>query len=225
LKSVRTCVLTACLPLLALASGCSGFLQSNAKVQQTYYLRVTAPPATAAVPLPVALRVAAPDASPGLDTARIVLVQPDHRMGFYAASQWPSPAPVMVEALAVQALRAAGNWASVQDSGSPFPSDLLLLVTLRRFEADYTGAAAAPQVHVVLDAILGRHGGNDVLGSFEVTGTATAAANRMGDVVSAFEQATNEALAALGQQTLSVARASQDAPLQNGVKPVPSSSR
>ncbi len=225
MKSVRTCILTACLAILAVASGCSGFLQSNAKAQQTYYLRATATPAGAAVPLPVALRVAAPDASPGLDTARIVLVQPDHRMGFYAASQWPSPAPVMLEALAVQALRASGNWASVQDSGSPFPSDLLLLVTLRRFEADYTGAAAAPQVHVVLDAILGRHGGNDVMGSFEVSGAATAAANRMGDVVSAFEQATNEALGALAQQTLSVARASQDAPLQNGVKPVPSSSR
>jgi cholesterol transport system auxiliary component len=225
LKSVCLCVRAACLPLLVLAGGCSGFLHSNAKAEQTYYLRATATPATAAAPLPVALRVAAPDAAPGLHTARIVLVQPDHRMGFYAASQWPSPAPVMIEALAVQALRASGNWASVQDSGSPFPSDLLLLVTLRRFEADYSGGTAAPQVHVVLDAILGRHGGNDVLGSFEVAGTATAAANRMGDVVSAFEQATNEALGALGQQTVSVARASQDAPLQNGVMPVPSSSR
>jgi cholesterol transport system auxiliary component len=226
LKCLRYCALALLVPVLALSAGCSGFLHSNAKAEQTYYLRSTATLVTTGVPLPAALRVASPGADPGLDTSRIVLLQPDHRMSFYTASRWPSPAPAMVEAMAVQTLRASGNWASVQDSASAFPSDFQLQVTLRRFEADYSGGAtAAPEVHVVLDAILGRHDASDVVGAFEVAGTATAAANRMADVVSAFEQATNTALAQLAQHTLAAVRASEGSPPQNAVNPVPSSSR
>jgi ABC-type uncharacterized transport system auxiliary subunit len=210
---------------LALGAGCTGLFHSSSKAEQTYFLRATATPASAAAPLPAALRVGAPGAGPGLDTTHIVLVQPDHRMGFYTGSRWPAAAPALVGALTVQTLRASGDWASVQDAASPFPSDFLLQLTLRRFEADYGSGAAAPEVHVVLDAVLGRRDVNDVVASFEVAGTATASANRMGEVVSAFEQATNTALAALAQQTLTVVRASQDAPAQKAVNPVPSSSR
>ncbi len=225
MKAFRYCARMLLVPLMVLGAGCSGFLHSTAKAEQTYFLRATATPAVAGTPVPAALRVGSPGANPGLDTSHIVLVQPDHRMGFYAGSRWPAAAPALVEAMAVQTLRASGNWAAVQDAGSPFPTDFLLQITLRRFEADYTGGAAAPEVHVVLDGVLGRHDASDVVGTFEVAGTATAAANRMGDVVSAFEQATNEALAALAQQTLSVVRASQDPAPQKPVNPVPSSSR
>jgi ABC-type uncharacterized transport system auxiliary subunit len=210
--------------LLALAAGCSGF-HSNAKAEQTYVLRATATPGAASAALPAALRVGAPGANPGLDTTHIVLVQPDHRMGFYTGSRWPAPAPALIGALTVQTLRASGNWASVQDAASPFPTDFLLQLTLRRFEADYSSGAAVPEVHVVLDAVLGRRDASEVVGSFEVTATATATANRMGEVVSAFEQATNTALAALAQQTDSVVRASEDAPAQKALNPAPSSSR
>lgn len=225
MKADRYCAAALLVPLLLLAAGCSGFLHSTAKAEQTYFLRATASPPAAATPLPAALRVGSPGAAPGLDTSHIVLVQPDHRMGFFAGSRWPAPAPGLVAVLAVQTLRASGNWASVQDAGSPFPSDFLLQVTLRRFEADYSGGAGAPEVHVVLDAILGRRDASDVIGTFEVAGTATAAANRMGEVVSAFELATNQALAALAQQSVAVVRASQDPAPQKAVNPVPSSSR
>ncbi len=223
MKAARPCA--AALLVSLLSAGCSGLLHSSAKAEQTYFLRATATPAAAGAPLPAALRVASPGADPGLDTTHIVLVQPDHRMGFYAGSRWPAAAPAMVAALAVQTLRASGNWASVQDAGSPFPSDFLLQVTLRRFEADYSGGGGAPEVHVVLDAVLGQRDASDVVGSFEVTGTAMAAANRMGEVVGAFEQATNQALAALAQQTVAVVRASQEAPSQKALNPAPSSSR
>jgi cholesterol transport system auxiliary component len=220
----RTCARTLALLACTLGAGCSGLFHSSSKAEQTYVLRSTAPVA-AGTPLPAALRVGAPGADPGLDTTHIVLVQPDHRMGFYTGSRWPAAAPALVGALAVQTLRASGEWGSVQDAASPFPSDFLLQLTLRRFEADYSSGAAAPEVHVVLDAVLGRRAASDVVGSFEVTGTAQAGANRMGEVVSAFEQATNTALGALAQQTAALVRTSQDAPAQNAVNPAPSSSR
>jgi cholesterol transport system auxiliary component len=225
LNCLRSCLCVLALLGGALAAGCSGLFHSNAKAEQTYYLRATATPAGAAQALPVSLRVAAPATGPGLDTTRIVLVQSDHRMGFFAGSRWPSATPQMLAAMAVQTLRASGDWAAVQDAASPFPSDYLLQLTLRRFEADYASGAAAPEVHVVLDAVLGRRDVSDVVASFEVSGVQAAGENRMGPVVAAFEQATNTALAALAQQTAAVARAQAQPPGQNAVNPVPSSSR
>jgi ABC-type uncharacterized transport system auxiliary subunit len=217
-------------------AGCSGLFQSKAKPEQTYYLRApaaqppgsataagsAAPSATAATP--PSIRVIRPIAGPGLDTSHIMLVQADRRMNFYSGSRWPAPTADVIEALAVQTLRESGAWGSVEASASPFPSDYLLQVHVQRFEADYgEGASAgAPVVHVVLDCIVGRRQGREVVTTFTASGAAPAAANRLGEVVIAFEQATGTALQALSQQTQQAARADR---AQNADKPVASISR
>lgn len=219
--------------LLAVSvAACSSLLHSNAQPEQTYFLR--APLAAAATPepgptpsapgTPVSLRVGHPLADPGLDTAHIMLVQADHRMDFYSGSRWPAPLPDLVESLAVQTLRASAQWASVEDSRSPFPSGYLLQVTVRRFDADYTGGGAAPEVHVVLDCILGRREGRDVVATFIAAGSARAGTNRLAEVVTAFEQATGMALTVLAQQSLAAVRADQARAAQNAAAPKPSSS-
>jgi ABC-type uncharacterized transport system auxiliary subunit len=208
------------LPLLCLSlAGCSGLFQSKAKPEQTYYLRAPAArtagtgsqggasAATATPAIPASVRVIRPVADPGLDTSRIMLVQADHRLNFYSASRWPAPAPEVIETLAVQTLRASGAWASVGSSGSPFPSDYLLQVYVQRFEADYSEGGVAPVVHVVLECVVGRREGRAVLATFTAAGSAAAAANRLGEVVMAFEQATGVALEALSQQTEQAVRA------------------
>ncbi|HYB65999.1 MAG TPA: ABC-type transport auxiliary lipoprotein family protein, partial [Steroidobacteraceae bacterium] len=168
---------------LLVSSGCTGNLfHSDAKPEQTYVLR--APPAgstgaegtdgaaAAARAAPSAaalapLQVSHPLAAPGLEGPHIILVQADHRMNFYLGSRWPAPLPDMVEALAVETLRASGEWQSVQDSGSPFVSDYLLAISVRRFEADYTRARPAPQIEVVLDCTLGAREGRELVASFQ----------------------------------------------------------
>ena len=192
-------------------TACTGLFHSTARPEQTYLLRAPAPPAAAApaappgAPLasPAALpsiRVSQPDADPGLNSPRIILVQADHRLNFYPGSRWAGPVPELVEALTLETLRASGGWQSVQDADSPFPSDYLLRIRVRRFEADYTGGGPAPEVHVVLDCVVGRRVRCQVLASFIAQGTATAAADRMSAVVAAFEQATHEGLDSLAQQ-------------------------
>ncbi len=114
----------------------------------------------------------------------------------------------MVETLAVEKLRGSGLWQSVADSSSPFPSEYVLLVNVRRFEADYTGGGVAPDVHVVLDCIVGKREGREVIKSFLAEGTAPAAANKLSAVVAAFESATNAALDSLSTQTIEAVRAS-----------------
>ena len=218
--------------LCAGLGGCTGLFQSRAQPEQIYYLR--APPAGAAVPpgavamLPapgVSLRVGHPLATPGLDSPHIMLVQADHRMNFYAGSRWPAPVADVLEALAVETLRASGAWTSVEDSTSPFPSDYLLQVAVRRFEADYTAGGAVPEVHVTLDCIIGTRAGRDVVATFLASGTALATANRVGEVVSAFEQATGAALTALSQQAAQAVHAAAERAAQNEDRPTPSSSR
>ena len=77
------------------------------------------------------LQVAHPISAPGLDGPHIILVQPDNRMNFYIGSRWPAPLPDMLEALAVETLRASGEWQTVQDSASPFTSEYLLNATFQ----------------------------------------------------------------------------------------------
>ena len=199
------------LPLLCLGlAGCSGLFQSKEKPEQTYYLRAPAArtAATSAPAIPASVRVIRPAASPGLDTSRIMLVEADHRMNFFSGSRWPATAPELIEALAVQTLRASGAWVSVGSSGGPFPADYLLQIHVQRFEADYSeGTAGAPVVHVVLECVVGRREGREVLTTFTAAGSAAAAANRLGEVVMAFEQATGVALEALSRQTEQAVRA------------------
>src|SRR5579863_2827063 len=213
--------------------GCAGLLHSSAPPEQTYYLRAPAAAGTDAAGSDAAssrspgasLRVGHPVADPGLDSPRIMLVQADHRMNFYSGSRWPAAAPELIESLAVQTLRASGDWSSVESSGSPFPADYLLQIALRRFEADYTGGGTAPVIHVVLDCIVGRREGRDVIATFVASGEANAAANRVSAVVGAFQQAPDAAVGSLAQQVAQAARVAQQRAAQNGENPVPSMKR
>jgi cholesterol transport system auxiliary component len=192
--------------------GCSSLLHSDTPPVQVYTLRAGGlSSATAADPHPAvaaSLRVAHPLAGPGLDTSQIVLLQPDHRMSVYAASAWAADAPALVESLAAQTLRASGEWSSVEDAESPFPSDYLLQISIRRFDADYSaGTDLPPTVHVTLDCTLGTEDGRTILASFVAGGSAAAGANKLSEVVAAFQQATDQALASMSQQAFAAARA------------------
>lgn len=196
--------------LLPLAAACSGGLHSSAPAAQTYILR-----ATPAVPGPPAakagvasVRVERPAAAPGLQSAHIVLVQSDHRMGFYAGSQWAAELPLLVEELAVERLRATGDWTAVHDAGSAFASEWFLQITIRRFEAEYS-AAAAPTAQVALECALGRRADRVLIASFGAQGAAVASANRVSAVVTAFEQAANAALSEVVAASAAAVKSSQ----------------
>ena len=193
------------------AAGCSGLFHSAARPEQVYFLRAIAAPSEADRPaVELSLRVGHPQAQPGLDSPRIVLVESDRRMSFYTGSRWPAPVPALVETLAVETLRASGSWKSVEDSASPFPSDYILQIAVRRFEADYASGGPAPQVYVKLDCIIGSRAGREVIASFVAEGSSVAARNRLGDVVAAFESAANAALHSMSDHALEVVRAAAE---------------
>lgn len=191
--------------LVSVLAGCSSLLHSDAPPVQVYTLRAASASsgsgADPAAPVDASLRVAHPIAGPGLGTSQIVLLQPDHRLNVYAASAWAADAPALLESLAAETLRGSGHWRSVEDAESPFPADYLLQITIRRFDADYSGGTeAAPTVQVTLDCTLGKEDARNIVATFVASGSAVASANRLGDVVAAFQQATDAAMASLSQQ-------------------------
>ena len=189
-------------------TGCGGLFHSNARPEQVYYLRATPLQGGASgVPLKASLRLSRPVPAPGLESAQIVLVQSDRRMSFYVASRWPAPTSNVIETLTVEKLRGSGLWQAVGDSATSFPSDYVLQVAVRRFEADYTGGNTAPDVHVVLDCMVAKREGREVVATFLAEGSATATANKLAAVVAAFETATNTALDSLSAQTVQAVRA------------------
>jgi len=200
--------------LMVLApGGCSSLLHSDAPPVQVYTLRAVPAPSDSGSDPPAAvaasLRVAHPLAGPGLGTSQIVLLQPDHRLNVYAASAWAADAPALIESLAVETLRESNQWRSIEDAESPFPSDYLLQISIRRFDADYSGGKdAAPTVRVTLDCTVGKEEGRDIVATFTASGAAVASANRLGDVVAAFQQATDAAMSSLSQQTAAAMRRS-----------------
>jgi cholesterol transport system auxiliary component len=208
--------------LCCAVAGCSSLLRSDAPPVQVYTLRAAAPTGGTADSHPAvaaSLRVAHPLAAPGLGTAQIVLLQPDHRMSVYASSAWAGDAPALIESLATQTLRAADQWSSVADAESPFPSDYLLQIFIRRFDADYSaGTEAPPTVHVILDCTLGAEEGRAVVTSFVAEGAAAAGANKLSEVVAAFQQATDQALASLSQQAFAAARATSSRRAGSGTR-------
>jgi cholesterol transport system auxiliary component len=189
----------------AALTGCSGLFHSDARPEQVYYLRATPGPQGIA-PIATSLRLNRPSAGPGLESTQIKLVESDRRMSFYQEARWPAVPANLVEMLAIEKLRGSGVWQSVADSTSPFPSDYVLLVNVRRFEADYTSGAVAPEVHVVLDCIIGKREGREVIKSFLAEGSVPAAANKLSAVVAAFETATNAAIDSMETQALDAVR-------------------
>ncbi len=194
---------------LLLLAGCSG-LRSDTPPVQAWRL---GPPAT---PVPDAaelgrsngmatLQVQRPLADPGLDSDRIALLRPDRTLDYYAANRWSGRVPEIVQALALDTLRAARGYRAVQPESAPFSYDETLQIEVRDFQAEY-GAAAAPVARVALVCTLGRRSDGSVLASFTLTGSAAAADNRMRAIVAAFNAALDAALAALPGQLAAAPR-------------------
>jgi cholesterol transport system auxiliary component len=184
------------------AAGCGSLLDSQIPAPQAYVLRLPAREATTPAGLQPAgsVLLQRPKAGPGLDSDRIILLRSDSRFDFYAASRWAAPAPDMIASFIVDGLRASGSFSAVFDDTAPYAPRYNLRCTLRRFESDYTKGGNAPTVFVAFDCTLGRHRDRELLSSFTAQGSAVAAADRLTDVVAAFESAATAAVSELEKQ-------------------------
>ena len=183
--------------ILAAALACGactgGLLKSDVAPPAVYRLSATEVQ-HGGQPLGLALVVARPRAPAALDTDRLAVVKPGLGFDYFAGLRWAEPAPSMLQQLLVQALAADGRFATTVAAPSRVPTELLLDVELRRFEAVDAGEGQAPRVDVEIQASLVDLRDRRRVGSFSVASSATASERRRPALILAFQQATDAAV-------------------------------
>jgi cholesterol transport system auxiliary component len=189
-----------------LCAGCIGSaLKSDNEAPDLYRLTAPSVPSanagTGSRPTH-AITVARPRSASSLDTERIAVTTPGHGFDYLAGARWADTAPQMVQQMLVDSLISGGRFATAVAAPSRVPTDLLLEVELRHFEAIYASVGKPPQVLVELQGNLVDVRRGVRVASFGSRAEATAARNDRTAVIAAFEDAT--------------ARAAQDAALRAG---------
>jgi cholesterol transport system auxiliary component len=189
-----------------LCTACVGsVLKSDNEAPDLYRLAASSASGTNAGAGPVlthAITVARPRSASSLDTERIAVTTPGHGFDYLAGARWADTAPQMVQQMLVDMLIAGGRFATAVAAPSRVPTDLLLEVELRHFEAIYASVGSPPRVLVELQGNLVDVRRGVRVASFGSRAEATAARNDRTAVIAAFEDAT--------------ARAAQDAALRAG---------
>ena len=190
----------------ALCAGCVGSALESKRTEPQVY-KLTAPPIPdAGSALPQALAVGRPRAPLSLDTERIAVTGPASRFDYYSGVRWAEPAPLMLQQMLVQALAADGRFATVVAAPSRVPSEFLLEIELRQFEAA-TADGAAPVVHVVTQVTLLDSRRGVRLASFPATASVAAEADSRAAVLAAFDAATEQVIGLIVASTRNAAGA------------------
>jgi cholesterol transport system auxiliary component len=202
-------------------SGCSGSLFQSKVAPPTIYLLVPtfstpagtpAAPGDAPRPIPLDLAVLRPRVRAGLESERIAVVYPDHRLDYFADARWSGPLAEVLQDAVVQALHSRAHLRGVSGDASVFASAYWLEIEVTDFQAEYPAGADSPTAHVRLLARVGRSGDRSILGRFTVEGRAEAASNRLGTIVAAFAQASGTALGDAAAQAEEILAQAKNSP-------------
>ena len=174
-----------------LCTACVGsVLKSDNEAPDLYRLAAPAASGGSAGPSQAqAITVARPRSVSSLDTDRIAVTTPGHGFDYLSGARWSDTAPQMIQQLLVDTLMADGRFATAVAAPSRVPTDLLLEVELRHFEAVYASVGEPPRILVQLQANLVDVRRGIRVASFDSRAEATAARNDRTAVVAAFEDA------------------------------------
>jgi cholesterol transport system auxiliary component len=195
-----------------LCTACVGsVLKSDNEAPDLYRLAAPAASGGGAGPsLAQAITVARPRSVSSLDTDRIAVTTPGHGFDYLAGARWSDTAPQMVQQLLVDTLMAEGRFATAVAAPSRVPTDLLLEVELRHFEAVYASVGEPPRILVQLQANLVDVRRGTRVASFDSRAEATATRNDRAAVVAAFDdaalRATRDAALRAGEAAAAYAR-------------------
>jgi cholesterol transport system auxiliary component len=147
------------------------------------------------------LLVEPPVAPGGLNTTRIALLHSPMQLEYYARSDWADRVPLLVQALIVQSFENSDRIKAVGRDALDLRADYVLKAELRDFQAEYFHGGG-PVAHVGLNAKLVALPRRVIVASAHFDQTAEAKADRVEDVVSAFNEALSRVLEGLVAWTL-----------------------
>jgi len=197
---IRKAMTAALLSSTMLLAGCISVLPEN--TPSTVYRLSTPEPSSTLRREAVIVGVQRPLTPRALSGDQIALSQSRGQLVFANGAEWITPVPSLIQDLIVESMDAfePGLIASRPEDG--VRAEFELATELRSFEANYlAGEDAAPTVIVRLRARLIRVSDRRLVAVDAVGAQAVAQSNRIGDIVAAFDAASQEAMANVAQWT------------------------
>jgi len=186
-------------PLAALAAGC----EVPGKGPPPILYRLT-PKSTFQKDLPTVrwqLVLELPLANAGLSTTRIALYRNPTHLQYYARASWTDRAPSMVLTLMIESFENSGRIVAVGRESVGLRSDFVLKTELREFQCEYYGGDV-PTAHVAINAKLVQSASRTIVGSRNFDSRHEARADRLDDIITAFDEALGKCLKKLVEWTL-----------------------
>ena len=191
----------AALPLLALAPGCGLSVPGQGPPPELFRLT---PKSTFRDDLPTAdwqLVLEPPVADAGLNTTRIALQRSPTQLQYYARSGWADRAPLMVQTLMVESFENSKKIVSLGREAVGLRADFILKTELRELQAVYFNGAL-PESWVGINVKLVQMPRRAIVASQSFESRITASADRLPEIIQAFDEAAGKVLRRIVEWTL-----------------------
>jgi len=139
--------------------------------------------------LPAQILVDVPLVPAGLDTPRIALSRSAVSIDYFADSEWTERVPLLVQTALLESFENSEAIAAIDRESIGLRADFILKTEIRHFEALYASPNGAPEVWVAIIAKLVDPTGRNIVAHASFERRERAAANDIGQVVLAFDQA------------------------------------
>lgn len=156
------------------------------------------------------LLVETPIAPAGLNTTRIALLRTPTQLEYYAQSEWVDRVPILLQSLIIQSFENSNRIIAVGRDTLDLRADFILKIEIHNFQTEYFHGGN-PLAHVSFRARLVALPRRAIVTSANFEGKAEAKADRIGDIVLAFNSATDKALNPLVAWTLKSGEANRGA--------------
>lgn len=143
----------------------------------------------------------APIANAGLNTTRVTLQRTATQLEYFARSNWIDRSPLMIQTLMIESFENSGRIVAVGRETVGLRADFVLKTELREFQANYH-ETDPPTVQVAINAKLVVMPHRLIIGSRNFAHATQAAADRMEDIIPAFDEALGKVLKRLVEWTL-----------------------
>ena len=182
---LRVTILAGIVGLSCGIAACSGMLNSNQPAERVYWLEPLLVQQAVVTDSSQPRLAVSVSAAPGLDTDRLLILEPGARLNHYAAARWPDNIPDVLESLLRTTLESTGRFSRLTKGPISRSVDWALELEVREL---YT-LANARRVHMVLSGYVSC-GASDY--AIAMQATAGIDDDRLSEIVAAYLHALNE---------------------------------
>lgn len=170
-------------------ASCSGILTSDSPAERIYWLKpliVQQDVVADGVKPSIAVFISA---APGLDTDRLLILEPGARLNHYALARWPDNIPEVLESLLRTTLESTGRYSRVTTGAISRSTDWALELEVREL---YTLATESDNAHMVRMVLSGYIACLESDRAIALQADVRIDDNRLSQIVAAYQHALGE---------------------------------